>query len=349
MKPDFRFFGVLFFGLFFVSATFGQTTEPVPDFLIDLNGNGSIDSKDLLILLNRWGVDGIPTPIPSPTPNPNVVTVDLTFPTSLPLQMIRIPAGSFMMGSPDTERFRLSDEGPQHQVSLSEFFMGQTEVTQAQWETVMGTRPAISFGGGDNHPVYSVSWLDCQDFLAVLNTLTGEGTFRLPTEAEWEYACRAGTTKRFYFGDSLGCSDECEDCDADPTIRDKSFPPVSTGPPSKFGPKLPTPIELKRSDFMWFCFNSEDHSQPVRSLRSNAFGLFDMSGNVAEWVQDAYHTDYIGAPTDGSAWATDGNGERVVRGGSSGSNAERCRSARRFHLDPSTAIVDIGFRIVWTP
>jgi formylglycine-generating enzyme required for sulfatase activity len=230
--------------------------------------------------------------------------------------------------------------------------MGQTEVTQAQWEFVMGSLPAIDSGVGDNHPVYSVSWLECQDFLTALNTLSSEGTFRLPTEAEWEYACRAGTTKRFYFGNSLGCDDECEDCEAEEEVigGGKSLPWESTASPLDFEPKLPLPFNLMRSDFMWFCANSDTPPQRVRSLRSNAFGLFDMSGNVFEWVQDAYHSDYTGAPTDGSAWVADGNGNRVIRGGAFESAARSCRSANRSQLNPSSSsFIGLGFRIVWTP
>jgi formylglycine-generating enzyme required for sulfatase activity len=267
--------------------------------------------------------------------------------------MIRIPAGSFMMGSPDTERSRETDEGPVHQVTIAnDFFMGQTEVTQAQWEVVMGFPPDLRFGEGDNHPVYLVSWLECQDFLVALNALSGEGTFRLPSEAEWEYACRAGTTKRFYFGNSLGCEDglaSCEDCEVEEEVigGGKSLPWES---PLGFEPKLPLPFNLMRSDFMWFCANSDILSQRVRSLRPNAFGLYDMAGNVFEWVQDEYHSDYTGAPTDGSAWVADGNGNRVIRGGAFESAARSCRSANRSQLNPSSSsFIGLGFRIVWTP
>jgi len=334
-----------------------QTPTPIPDFLLDLNQDGVIDSKDLLLLIHRWGVEGIPTPVPSPTANPNVVTVDLPFPTPIPIQLVRIPAGSFTMGSPDTERSRVSDEGPQHQVTLSEFFMGQTEVTQGQWKAVMGSLIECfaehDFGTGDNHPVYCVSWLDCQDFLVALNTLSGEGNFRLPTEAEWEYACRAGGIKRFYFGNSLGCSDgvECEDCLADinVVVPAKQIPDVADDLPSVLEPKQLIPNLRFRSDFMWFCANSGILSQPVRSLRSNSFELFDMSGNVHEWVQDEYHTDYTGAPTDGSAWIGGGNGTRVQRGGAFVSTAAICRSAKRLFGEPSLRSVNTGFRVVWTP
>jgi formylglycine-generating enzyme required for sulfatase activity len=232
--------------------------------------------------------------------------------------------------------------------------MGQTEVTQAQWEFVMGFLPdlEITFGEGDNHPVYFVSWLECQDFLVALNGLSGEGTFRLPTEAEWEYACRAGTTKRFYFGNSLGCDDECEDCEAEEEVigGGKSLPWESTASPLEFEPNLPLPFNLLRSDFMWFCPNSGGDSQRVRSLRPNAFGLYDMSGNVREWCQDLHHDNYSGAPNDGSAWVSGEGIQRVVRGGSRGNFARSCRSAYRVQgFNPSSKFLDTGFRLVWTP
>ncbi|MBC7324568.1 MAG: formylglycine-generating enzyme family protein, partial [Moorella sp. (in: Bacteria)] len=113
--------------------------------------------------------------------------------------MVLIPAGTFMMGSPNNEQDRSSNEGPQHQVTLTKpFYLGKYEVTQAQWKAVMGSNP--SYFRGNNLPVEQVSWNDCQTFIQRLNQL-GQGTFRLPTEAEWEYACRAGTTTRFYWGD----------------------------------------------------------------------------------------------------------------------------------------------------
>lgn len=358
MNPLVRTAALILSGFLISSPSFSQTGPPVPDFLRDLNQDGTIDFKDLLILIESWGLEGIETPTPSPTETPadqNSFDVELPFPTPIPMKMVRIPAGSFMMGSPDTERSRYVDEGPQHQVTIAnDFFMGQTEVTQAQWKTVMGSLPECDvegdFGRGDNHPVYCVSWIDCQDFLAALNNLSQEGAFRLPTEAEWEYACRAGTTKRFYFGNSLGCSDEeeCEDCEAEPTSREKLFSSEATVFPPEFKPQIIAPIELKRSDFMWFCANSGILSQPVRSLRGNAFGLFDMAGNLYEWVQDEYHFDYVGAPTDGSAWIGGGSG-RSLRGGAFASIARFCRSASRFGADPSFVSVNVGFRIVWTP
>jgi formylglycine-generating enzyme required for sulfatase activity len=242
--------------------------------------------------------------------------------------MVRIPAGSFMMGSPDTERSRASDEGPVHQVTIDyDFYLGETEVTQAQWKAVMGSNPASDYGVGDDYPVYYVSWDDCQAFIAALNAL-GQGTFRLPSEAEWEYACRAGSTARFYFGDSLGCGDGCENCEEN---KGEILIPY-------------------RSHYMWYSSNSEGVNHPVRQRFSNAFGLYDMAGNALEWCQDSKHADYTGAPNDGSAWeAGGGDGSRVLRGGSWGGVAGVCRSAGRGGFDPSLGDRLVGFRVARTP
>jgi len=146
-------------------------------------------------------------------------TETILLPGNVPLELVRIPAGSFQMGSPNTERSRYDWEGPVHTVTIAyDFYMGRYEVTQAQWLAVMGCSPggyAWNFGQGDSYPVYYVSWDDAQAFITALNkhiTNTGQGpaTVRLPSEAEWEYACLAGTNTRFYFGDSLSVGDECE-------------------------------------------------------------------------------------------------------------------------------------------
>jgi formylglycine-generating enzyme required for sulfatase activity len=211
----------------------------------------------------------------------------------------------------------------------NDFYMGETEVTQLQWEAVMGSNPATGAGEGNDYPVYNVSWDDCQAFLAALNAL-GQGTFRLPSEAEWEYACRAGTTTRFYFGDSLGCLDGCENCS---TTKGEIF------------------IE-RRGHFMWFCGSSGNNTNPVRRLFPNSFGLYDMSGNVMEWCQDFYRSDYdfAGIPIDGSAWESGGgDGSRVLRGGSWGDWARDCHSADRRGIDPAGRGSRLGFRLARTP
>ncbi len=268
------------------------------------------------------------TPTPSPTEttaNPDSITVNLPAPS---IPMIRIPAGSFMMGSPDTERGRDSDEGPVHQVTFeNDFYLGETEVTQGQWCAIMGDNPSVASGVGPDYPVNQVSWDDCQVFIAALNALD-QGTFRLPSAAEWEYACRAGRTTRFFFGNSLGCADVCQDCDVGKGVI----------------------IVEKRSDFMWYCGNSGDSLHPVRQLIKNRFGLYDMAGNVREWCQDLRHSDYTGAPNDGSAWEAGGLvGIRVHRGGGRSNSAGTCRSAYRDAASQSGSNDRLGFRLAMDP
>ena len=208
-----------------------------------------------------------------PVKSPSVLTVELSdfrdqrdgtmtamLPGNVPLELVRIPAGSFQMGSPDTERSRRGDEGPVHPVGIAyDFYLGKYEVTQAQWLAVMGSWPgdAPNYGVGDNYPAFYISWDNARNFITALNThitATGQGpaTMRLPSEAEWEYAGRAGTQTRFYFGDSLGVGDTVED-------------------------------DGVRSLYMWYGGNnSPKGSKPVGCKLPNAFGLYDMSGNLCE-------------------------------------------------------------------
>jgi len=257
-------------------------------------------------------------------------TVTLTLPGDVKLEMVRVPAGSFEMGSPESEPGRASDEGPVHEVTIGyDFYIGKYEVTQAQWQAVMGKNPVYRCGVGPNYPVTHISWNDCQAFIGRLNRL-GLGTFRLPSEAEWEYACRAGTQTRFYFGNSFGGDDQCEDAEAG---------------------LLPG----TRSDYMWFCGNSdvpggpEFGARPVGSKRPNAFGLYDMHGNVWEWCYDEYEPSYVGAPADGSARQGRGIGARVLRGGAWSYKAGYCRSACRCGYTASRAYTFHGLRLVWFP
>ncbi len=262
---------------------------------------------------------------------PQEVTVYL--PGNVPLVLVHIPAGSFQMGSPDTERSRSFDEGPVHTVNIGDsFYMGKYEITQGQWKAVMGTNPVpptSSYGVGDDYPVYYVSWNDCQAFVTALNAhiaSTGQGaaTFRLPSEAEWEYACRAGTQTRFFFGDSLGADDYPTDA------------PAGTLPGN-------------RSDYMWFGFNnSPNGTKPVGTKLPNQFGLYDMSGNVWEWCQDYWHWVYTNAPSDGSAWESPTSSSRVLRGGGWDNSANRCRSAYRYGDTPDIRYAEIGVRFVRT-
>ncbi len=207
------------------------------------------------------------------------------------MEMVHVPAGSFMMGG-GTDDY----EKPVHQVTIGEgFYMGRYEVTQGQWQAVMGNNP--SNFKGDNLPVEQVSWNDVQEFLYKLNKRGDGFTYRLPTEAEWEYACRAGTT-----GDYAG------------------------------------PINLMG----WYRSNSGGQTHAVGQKEPNAFGLYDMHGNVWEWCEDWYHKNYNGAPGDGSAWESGGEQkDRVLRDGSWSTYAFILRSANRDYGGSHE-----GFRVV---
>jgi formylglycine-generating enzyme required for sulfatase activity len=244
---------------------------------------------------------------------------------TVPLVLMRIVGGvPFMMGAPAGERASHSYEQPQHLVTIAQdYYLGKFEVTQAQWQAVMGSNPATGYGVGPDYPVYYVSWSDIAaagGFIEKLNqhlTTTGEagaGKFRLPTEAEWEYAARAGTTERFSHGDVLECSDYCESC-------------------------------ATHAQYMWWCANSGAVTHQKGEKLANLWGLFDMHGNVWEWVQDWWHETYTGAPTDGNAWVVPSGSNRVIRGGSWDVDTGDCRSARRADGNPDDRNLDIGFRL----
>jgi formylglycine-generating enzyme required for sulfatase activity len=320
-------------GLALSLASFGQTpTEtpqatptltPIPS---DISADGIVDARDLTILLQDWHkVSG---------PSNNLITVDLPnlLPGARQLRMVRIPAGTFQMGSPDTERGRYSYwEGPVHTVTIThDFYMGETEVTQAQWRAVMGSDPVDEYGVGNDRPVYYVSWNDITQtngFLDQLDAQSSYNGFRLPTEAEWEYACRAGTSTRFYFGDSLGCGDDNHDCAAG---------------------TLPG----NRSNYMWYQFNSNTPpywSKPVRGKLPNAFGLYDMHGNVWEWCQDWWQEDFYsqpGATAPNPLCSDSTSGHRVIRGGHWFGYVWECRSAMRVRYFPAYSTNLIGVRVV---
>ena len=192
---------------------------------------------------------------------------------------------------------------------ISSFAIGKYPITQAQYETVMETNPS-RFKNNPQNPVESVSWDDAQAFCQKLSQITGK-TYRLPTEAEWEYACRAGTTTRFYFGDDAN----------------------------------------RLGDYAWYDGNSGffwSKTHPVGQKKPNAWGLYDMSGNVFEWCEDDWHGNYIGAPTDGSAWLKNGNDNRsLLRGGSWYNIPNFCRSAfRDYSYRRDYNLFDLGFRVV---
>ena len=228
-------------------------------------------------------------------------------------KMVRIPAGEFTMGSPPTEPQRGSDER-QHPVRLSGYWIGETEVTQALWDAVMGSNPS-NFKGCDDCPVESVSWDDAQAFIRKLNKAAGGKRFRLPTEAEWEYAARAGTTTAFAFGDCLS---------TDQANYNGNYP--LTGCPKGRYRQNPT---------------------AVKSFTPNAWGLYDMHGNVWEWCQDWYGDYPSGSVTDPKGPSS--GSSRVLRGGGWSNDAQYCRSAFRSRYTPGNRSYYLGFRLARTP
>ena len=232
------------------------------------------------------------------------------------MDFVSIPAGSFEMGSPSSENNRDSNESL-HSVRVGSFEIMTTEVTQGMWEEVMGSNPSHDYGEGSNYPVYYVSWEDCQEFIAKLNDLDRGHTYRLPTEAEWEYACRAGTSSAYYWGSSSSESVMKQNCW----------------------------YEKNADDGYWSTPHaSHEGTQPVGMKSPNAWGLYDMSGNVYEWCQDVYTSDYSSCPTDGSAYRGQGS-YRVLRGGGWSSRARLCRSANRGGLSPGGRDLNLGFRL----
>ncbi|MBE9234721.1 SUMF1/EgtB/PvdO family nonheme iron enzyme [Anabaena aphanizomenioides LEGE 00250] len=226
------------------------------------------------------------------------------------LEMVEIPGGTFMMGSPETEAKRDSDESPQHQVTVSGFFMGKYEVTQKQYQAIMGSNP--SDFKGENRPVERVSWDDAVGFCEKLSKKTGK-KYTLPSEAQWEYACRSGTTTPFYFGESIT---------SDLVNYDGSYP-YGSAPKSLY--------RIQTTD--------------VGSFYPNAFGLYDMHGNVWEWCLDDYQDNYKNVPIDGSALMNLPK-YKVLRGGSWLLIARNCRSGERLGYLRDTKFSEVGFRVV---
>lgn len=348
---------ILFCACWFLFADLatGQPTPipPLGPLHADVNGDGIVDLEDMAIFKEEWH-KGIRF-------HDDIVAIGLpNLPDGArPLRMRRIHASgkSFQMGSPDTERGRNLDEGPVHTVSFDyDYYLGETELTQAQWVALMGDNPAnqtgIAYGIGYNLPMFFVSWDECQVFLKALNAL-GRGTFRLPSEAEWEFACRGGSSSRFYYGDSLGCDDECTNCTAFDIIIEPEGARKSVI--EKRSSDLQEPVILPfrkfRLDYMWFCAVDQSYThRQVGLLLPNNFGLYDMSGNVNEWCQDAVHDSYVGAASDGSAWEEPGRPKQIYRGGSSQDSASRCRSADRkgSNTDPTKGDRHIGLRLART-
>jgi formylglycine-generating enzyme required for sulfatase activity/tRNA A-37 threonylcarbamoyl transferase component Bud32 len=227
------------------------------------------------------------------------------------LEMVEIPGGTLIMGSPANEAERDSDEGPQHQVTVPSFFMGKYELTQAQYQAIMGSNPSAF--KGNNRPVEQVSWNDAVTFCEKLSQKT-QKNYRLPSEAEWEYACRAGTTTPFYFGESI--TSELVNYNGNYTY--------GSAPKGQY----------------------RQQTTDVGSFPPNAFGLYDMHGNVWEWCLDDYIDNYSDAPKDGSALTGRSGDIKLLRGGSWISKPQGCRSGDRNNNLHPFRISGFGFRVV---
>jgi formylglycine-generating enzyme required for sulfatase activity len=247
----------------------------------------------LLVLVGLIALGGCSKNGKNTTPSAGTVVKN-----SSGMEFAYVPAGNFQMGSANGD----DHEQPVHQVTFARgFYMGRYEVTQAQWQKVMGNNPSTFSTCGENCPVEQVSADDAQEFIKKLNAANDGYTYRLPSEAEWEYACRAGTT-----GDYAG----------------------------------------DLNSMAWYTVNAEFKTHPVGQKQANAWGLYDMHGNVSEWVMDYQHNNYNGAPTDGSAWGKDVSDDRMFRGASWTFDAKHQRSAHRDEATHDYRWKDVGFRLV---
>ncbi|HOE12043.1 MAG TPA: SUMF1/EgtB/PvdO family nonheme iron enzyme [bacterium] len=270
----------------------------------------------------RWPTPGIvlptstpkptdtPTEAPTPTPQCPGHTITIRIPglpdEVTPLEMVCIPSGTFIMGASEGQYgFYISDELPSHQVTITRcFYLGKYEVTQAQWEAVMENNPS-HFNGQPNHPVESVSWEECQEFLRRLNGL-GEGVFRLPTEAEWEYACRVGSNTRYFWGED--------------------------------------PDDIEIDQYTWYKDNSSGTTHDVGLKSPNPWQLHDMVGNVFEWCEDWYEP-YVADPQVDPIGQSPEYG-RNMRGGSWAHTSRFCQPTDRSYRIPTEAYDYVGFRVL---
>ena len=311
-NADFDANGIVDFGDFILFAqAFGSDQSN-----FDLDGSGSVDFPDFILFAQRFG-EGMPEE-----------NITITLPRGIKLEMVWIQPGRFMMGSPTTESERDDDEGPQHEVTITQgFYLGKYEVTQAQWESVMNTRPwAGSGASGDpekaNFPAFFVRWEDVETFVRRLNETEGKDIYRLPTEAEWEYACRAGTTTPWSFGDDL----------------------IRVGDYARYFENSRTATVQEDGRVVY----GSPEAQEAGGVFPNSWGLYDMHGNVREWVQDFYgpyadspQTDPTGpeAPVEGGQ----PENNHVVRGGSHNDRPPALRSAARLRSGTS---IRTGFRLL---
>ena len=282
-------------GVLHYELRYSNATAPTPDDLLaDEGGDINIDLVVIDLDGETPGGDILGPPIGGEDTGAERV---FSLPGGGEMAFVWIEPGEFQMGSPESEEGRFWDEGPLHEVELSRgFWLGKYEVTQGQWSSVMGETP---WSGEDyvqenpSHPAVYISWPDVQEFIGRLNAAAGEAVYRLPSEAEWEYACRAGTQTRWSFGDDA----------------------------SQLG------------DYAWYRANAwdvgEDYAHAVGTKLPNAWGLYDMHGNVWEWVQDRYGSHYYNSSPRVDPPGPSSGSHRVIRGGNFGHGASDLRSAAR--------------------
>ena len=259
----------------------------------DVNGDGEVNVSDVTALVNLIINGGGESEFKNQTFTVNGVS----------FEMIAVEGGTFTMGATDEQASdAYSDEKPTHQVTLSSYYIGKTEVTQELWQAVMGSNPS-GFSGA-NLPVEKVSWEDCQIFIAILNELTGK-YFRLPTEAEWEYAARGGSKSQGYKYSGSNTVD----------------------------------------DVAWYPSNSSSKTHPVATKAPNELGIYDMSGNVLEWCSDWYSSSYYSSSSQYNPTGPASGSYRVFRGGSWDYHAGYCRVSFRDYSSPTKRFTFLGLRL----
>ena len=312
-NADFDANGIVDFGDFILFAqAFGSD-----QYNFDLDGNGSVDFPDFILFAEQFG-EGAPEE-----------DVTVTLPGGAKLEMVWIQPGRFLMGSPDSESGRNEDEGPQHQVTITKgFYLGKYELTRAQWESVMNTRPWAWAGTFEEpekakYPAVNMAWRDVETFIRRLNESEGKELFRLPTEAEWEYTCRAGTTTRWSFGeDSTRIADYARYDENSRAVIVRDDGSIAYGSPE---------------------------AQETGSVFPNPWGLYDMHGNAREWVLDFYgpYSAHPQIDPKGPEWPTEGHAPQdshVERGGGYGDRPRSVRSAVRYRGLGQSILT--GFRVL---
>jgi formylglycine-generating enzyme required for sulfatase activity len=303
-----------------------EDIEPIQQEIEALFDNKSLKKVEIQTI-KITGIKNAKAITQSQTKQIELFTQDLG--NNIELEMIKIPAGKFWMGQTESEKQELirqvgeekyqewyANELPRHQVNLQSFFLGKYPVTQAQYQQIMGNNPSFfkDFEDSFNRPVENVSWNMAQEFCQKLSEKTGKN-YALPSEAQWEYACRAGTETPFSFGETIT---------TDYVNYDGNYP-YSDAPKGEY----------------------RKQTTPVNQFFPNAFGLYDMHGNVWEWCEDGWHENYENAPTDGSSWNDNHsqNSFRLLRGGSWNYNSGGCRSADRGRGNADGGSVNLGFRL----